>query len=78
VSGTDEAISFEQHIKPLFREGDRNSMKWAFDLWAHDDVARNGGAILERLRNGTMPCDGAWPEDRIAVFQEWVEADAPA
>jgi hypothetical protein len=21
-----------------------------------------------------MPCDGAWPEDRIAVFQRWTES----
>lgn len=78
MSGIDEPISFEQHIKPLFREGDRDSMEWAFDLWSHDDVARNSGAVLERLRNGTMPCDGAWPEERIALFQDWVEAGAPA
>jgi hypothetical protein len=78
VSGTDEAISFERVIKPLFREGDRNSMKWAFDLWSRDDVARNSSAILERLRNGTMPCDGAWPDEQIALFQDWVEAGTPA
>ena len=62
----------------LFREGDREAMKWAFDLWSHDDVAANGQAILGRLRDGTMPCDGAWPEDQIAVFQQWVEAGGPA
>jgi hypothetical protein len=70
----DQPVSFEEHIKPLFREGDRQSMKWAFDLWSHDDVARNGDAILERLRDGTMPCDGAWPDEQITVFQRWVEA----
>jgi len=74
VSTTDEPISFEQHIKPLFREGDRRSMTWAFDLWSHDDVARNSGAILERLRDGTMPCDGAWSDEQIALFQGWVDA----
>jgi hypothetical protein len=78
VSTTNGSISFEQHIKPLFREGDRQSMKWAFDLWSHDDVAGNSGAILERLRNGTMPCDGAWPDEQVAVFQDWVEAGTPA
>jgi hypothetical protein len=78
VSATDEPISFERDIKPLFRERDRNSMKWAFDLWSGEDVARNGTAILERLRDGTMPCDGAWPDDRIAVFEDWVEAGTPA
>jgi hypothetical protein len=78
VSATDEPISFDRHIKPLFREGDRQSMKWAFDLWSHDDVARNSDAILGRLRDGTMPCDGAWPDDQIAVFEDWVEAGRPS
>jgi hypothetical protein len=78
VSATDEPISFERQIKPLFRDGDRQSMKWAFDLWSHDDVAQNSEAILGRLRDGTMPCDDAWPDQRIAVFQDWVEAGTPA
>ena len=78
MSATEDPISFEQHIKPLFRERDRQSMKWAFDLWSHDDVARNSEAILGRLRNGTMPCDGAWPDEQVAIFQRWVEAGTPA
>ena len=78
MSSSDEGISFEQDIKPLFRERDRQSMTWAFDLWSHDDVARNSDAILGRLRAGEMPCDGAWPDERIAVFQRWVEAGTPA
>ena len=78
MSTIDEPISFEQHIKPLFRERDREAMTWAFDLWSYDDVAGNSDAILERLRDGTMPCDGAWPDEQIADFQRWVEAGAPA
>jgi hypothetical protein len=78
LSASDDGISFEQDIKPLFREGDRESMKWAFDLWSYDDVARNSDAILERLRAGTMPCDGAWPDEQVDLFQGWVEAETPA
>jgi hypothetical protein len=78
LSATGEEISFEQHIKPLFREHDRESMKSAFDLWSHDDVARNSDAILSRLRDGTMPCDGAWSDEQVAVFQDWVEAGMSA
>jgi hypothetical protein len=78
LPATDEPISFEQHIKPLFREGDRQSMNWTFDLWSYNDVAQYSDAILGRLRNGTMPCDGAWPDDQIAVFQAWVDARKPA
>jgi hypothetical protein len=78
LSATDEPISFERDIKPLFREGDRESMSWAFDLWSHEDVASNSDAILGRLRNGTMPCDGAWPDEQITRFQDWVGAGMPA
>jgi hypothetical protein len=74
LSASDEPISFEQDIKPLFREHDRQSMRRAFDLWSHDDVVRHSDAILGRLRDGTMPCDGAWPDEQVAVFQGWIEA----
>jgi CDGSH-type Zn-finger protein/truncated hemoglobin YjbI/soluble cytochrome b562/ferredoxin len=73
LPGPGEAIGFDKHIKPLFRQRDRQSMKFAFDLWAYDDVTQHADAILERLRNGSMPCDGAWPSDRIDVFQRWVD-----
>jgi hypothetical protein len=53
-------------------------MKWALDLWSRDDVAENADAVLARLRDGTMPCDGAWSDEQIAVFEEWVEAGGPA
>jgi hypothetical protein len=75
---TDEQISFERDIKPLFREGDRQSMKAAFDLWSHDDVADNKERILERLSEGTMPCDDAWPGEQVALFERWVAAGTPA
>jgi len=74
----DEPLSFEADIKPLFRERDRGSMRFAFDLWDHSDVSAHAGAILDRLRNGTMPCDGAWPTERVDVFARWVDAGTPA
>jgi truncated hemoglobin YjbI len=71
-----EAPSFSRHIKALFRPMDRNSMKFAFDLWSADDVAQHGEAILTRLKAGTMPCDGAWESDKVALFEQWLEAGA--
>ena len=53
-------------------------MRFAFDLWSHEDVAGHAGAILDRLRAGTMPCDGAWPEDRVAVFERWIDSGKAA
>ena len=72
-----EPIHFEEHIKPLFRQRDRQSMSFAFDLWSYDDVSEHADAILARLRSGTMPCDGAWPDTQIDVFQRWVESGKP-
>ena len=72
-----EAPTFEEHIKPLFREGDREAMEFAFDLWSYEDVSANADEILERLRDGTMPCDGAWPADRVETFASWVGSGKP-
>jgi hypothetical protein len=44
----------------------------AFDLWSHTDVVVHQDPIASQLTNGTMPCDGAWPTDRVAVFQRWI------
>jgi len=71
------AVSFEAHIKPLFRLSDRRSMQFAFDLWSYDDVSAHADAILERLRAGTMPCDGAWPDAQVDVFQRWTDSGKP-
>jgi hypothetical protein len=66
-----QPVSFAAHIKPLFRPHDRESMSFAFDLWSYEDVKAHAADILARLRNGSMPCDGAWPEDRVEVFERW-------
>jgi hypothetical protein len=78
VSAASESISFERDIKPLFRDRDRGSMKSVLDLGSYDDVARESDAILGRLRDGSMPCDGAWDEARIALFQNWVDGGKAA
>ncbi len=68
---------FASDIKPLFRERDRQAMQSRFDLWSYDDVSRHAEVILTRLRNGTMPCDGAWPPAQVDLFQRWVESGKP-
>jgi hypothetical protein len=78
IAMEDEPMHFEQDIKPLFREGDRDAMRFAFNLWSHDDVSTHADAILGRLEAGTMPCDGAWPPERVAVFRRWIDAGKPA
>jgi hypothetical protein len=65
-------LSFERDVRPLFREKDRDSMLKAFDLWSYSDVQAHQDAILSRLREGTMPCDGEWPPEHVVVFQRWI------
>lgn len=77
LPGPDEPVRFGEHVKPLFRRKDRQSMRFAFDLWAYDDVTHHSEAILARLKAGTMPCDGAWPDERIDVFERWIAAGTP-
>ena len=69
--------SFESDIKPLFRDRDRASMRGSFDLWSYADVVANGQAILERVADGSMPCDGAWPTERVDLFRQWLDDGAP-
>jgi hypothetical protein len=70
--------SFSRDIKPLFREHDRDEMDYVFDLWNHHDVSAHAEEILERLADGTMPCDGEWPEEQVARFRSWIDAGMPA
>jgi hypothetical protein len=46
---SDDPVSFERDVKPLFRERDRGAMEWAFDLWSYDDVSANADAILGQV-----------------------------
>jgi CDGSH-type Zn-finger protein/truncated hemoglobin YjbI len=74
LPGPGEMVSFETNIKPLFREHDRESMTFAFDLWSRDDVQAHAAGILDQLSRGTMPCDGAWPPEKVQLFRRWTES----
>src|SRR5262245_34388149 len=68
MSVADEIVTFERDIKPLFRPMDYESMAWAFDLSSYDEVKDHATAILDRLRDGSMPCDAEWPEEQVEQF----------
>ena len=65
-------LSFEREIRPLFRDKDRTSMLRAFDLWSYADVVAHRDAILSQVRGGHMPCDGAWPADKVSLLADWI------
>jgi hypothetical protein len=34
---------------------------------------RTPDAILAGIRSGSMPCDGAWPEECVEIPARWIE-----
>ena len=68
-----EAVSFQSQIKPMFREKDQQSMSSRFDLWSYDSVSDHADAIYAQVRSGTMPCDGAWPQSQVDLFERWID-----
>lgn len=69
------ALSFSQDIRPLIRQGDIDCMKdyGGFDLGKVSDVRRNAAHIYERLSDKSMPEDGAWSDQNIAKFKQWMD-----
>ena len=71
-----DGLSSERDLKPLFRERDRATMLERCEvrsLWKRTTLLTTSQAIT-RLEDGSMPCDEAWPADRIETFRRWVEA----
>ena len=69
--------SFEQDVRPLFREQDRVEMAFALDLWSYAEVRAAAEGVYDRLRDGTMPCDAAWPPERLALLRAWIDGGCP-
>jgi hypothetical protein len=70
----DDGVRYGTDIRPLFRDTDIRSMRFAFDLGSYDDVRDKAEPILERLRAGDMPCDSAWPSTQIDLFERWIRS----
>jgi hypothetical protein len=71
-------LSFARDIRSLFRDSDVDAMRYAFDLGRYEDVKANAASIYERVADGSMPCDAAWPADQIVRFRQWMdEGSAP-
>ena len=72
-----EPVTYDTHLRPLFRPQDRESMRSHFDLWSYNVVRAHSSAILTWLRAGTMPCDGAWPAQQVDLIQRWIDTGTP-
>jgi hypothetical protein len=46
---------------------------FGLDLSSYDEVKARGAEIYGRLEDGSMPCDEAWPAERLALFRRWID-----
>jgi hypothetical protein len=72
----DTELTFDADIRPLFREKDRNSMLFMFDLWSPDDVRQHAESIYGAVAQGAMPCDGQWTEPQTLLLRRWIDEGA--
>lgn len=75
------ALSFAADIRPLFRDADVDCMQGigvdlADPAWMR--VPANAKSVYERIADGSMPPDEAWPADRIALYKAWMDEGYPA
>lgn len=68
-------LSFAKDIRPLFRDSpDVDAMKdYGLDLSSYDDVKAQAQKIYATLVDGSMPCDGPWPKEQVALFKQWMD-----
>ena len=66
-------LGYAKDIKSLFRSSDVDAMKrQGLDLGAYKDIRARADDILSRLQDGSMPCDGQWPQKSIDKFKQWI------
>jgi hypothetical protein len=70
--------SYDAGIRPLFLERDRRAMLSRLDRSSYDDAKANADAILGQLAAGSMPCHGAWPDERVEFLPALLADGTPA
>lgn len=69
------ALSFDEDIRPLFRDKDVKVMLKIsnLDLASYETVKEKAEGIYERLADGSMPCDGEWSQEQLQTFKTWMD-----
>jgi hypothetical protein len=66
-------LGYTKDIRPLFRSTDVDAMKpRGLDLSSYAEVRASADDILNRLQDGSMPCDGRWQPTAIDTFKQWI------
>ena len=79
LPAADEPVRFEKHVRQLFRGRDRQSMRFAFDLWSHEDVQQH--ALTSSNVCATARCPATAPGHRSGSTRSlggWKPAAPPS
>jgi hypothetical protein len=58
----------------MFRDVDIDTKQnYGLDLSSYAEMKNKVQSIYATLAEGTMPCDGAWPKDRVAILKRWMD-----
>ncbi len=79
-----QSISFENDIRPLFREIDMDHMR-GFDVFLgdYDYMSKRENAVMVRdflsgQRQPQMPPGGPfWPQEHLDLLERWIVAGCP-
>jgi hypothetical protein len=47
--------------------------EYGLDLSSYAEVKVQAENIYARLSDGSMPCDGSWPKEHLALFKRWMD-----
>ena len=70
MSSADDAVSFEEDIKPLFRPTDHEAMAWAFDLSSYDEVKENARRSSSACATVRCPVTASGRKTRWNAFSD--------
>jgi hypothetical protein len=75
TGGLKMALGFANDIRPLFRDTpDVDTMKdLGLDLSSYEEVKEKAAGIYSVLQDGSMPCDGSWPNEQLELFKRWMD-----
>jgi len=69
-------ISYSSDIRPLFRASDIACMATKgvkLDNFAWLSDPGHAQKVYAKLQSGAMPPDGAWSQDKLSLFKDWID-----
>ncbi|NES04200.1 MAG: hypothetical protein F6K22_15975 [Okeania sp. SIO2F4] len=72
-----DGVGYNIDIRPLFRDFDVETLQQLdrINLDDVENVRANAEKLRERLNKGSLPYDACWSDDRIELFNRWIDSE---